>query len=77
VQHVEIRVQECLDDYWTDWFGGLRITHRDQDGTVLAGEVIDQAALYAVLSGLRDAGLTLVEVRSGGQDSTGTHSRGR
>jgi hypothetical protein len=65
VQQVEIRVHEHLDEYWSDWFDGLRIAHRDRDGTVLSGAVVDQAALYALLTKLRDAGLTLASISCG------------
>jgi len=65
VQQVEIRVHEHLDEYWSDWFDGVRIAHRDRDGTVLSGAVVDQAALYALLTKLRDAGLTLASVSCG------------
>jgi len=65
VPHVEIRVTEHLDDHWSSWFDGLRITRRDGQGTVLAGAVVDQAALYALLTKLRDAGMTLAAVSCG------------
>ena len=65
MQQVEIRVHEHLDEHWSDWFDGLRIAHRDRDGTVLSGAVVDQAALYALLTKLRDAGLTLASISCG------------
>ncbi len=61
---VEIRVQGCIDEQWSGWFGGLSISHTRPDETILAGKVEDQAALYGVLGLLRDLGLPLVSVSS-------------
>jgi hypothetical protein len=58
----EIRVKGQIDQDWSDWFEGLTVTHTDQDETILAGEVIDQSALYGLLAKLRDLGLPLVSV---------------
>ncbi|MCB0113203.1 MAG: hypothetical protein R2856_29880 [Caldilineaceae bacterium] len=57
-----IRVEGRLDDAWTDWFGGLAISH-DGDESVLCGSVADQSALHGVLRKLHDLGLALVEVK--------------
>jgi len=59
---VEIRVKGRIDEHWSAWLAGLSITHTDQDETVLSGKVDDQAALYGVLSMLRDLGLPLLSV---------------
>ena len=59
---VEIRVKGCIDEHWSAWLAGLNITHTDEDETVLSGKVVDQAALYGVLSMLRDLGLPLLSV---------------
>jgi hypothetical protein len=58
----EIRVKGQIDQDWSDWFEGLTVTHTDQDETILAGEVIDQSALYGLVAKLRDLGLPLVSV---------------
>ena len=59
---VEITVKGRIDPTWSEWLGGLSVTHAD-DETVLCGELADQAALYGVLSRLRDLGLHLVSLR--------------
>jgi hypothetical protein len=59
---IEIRVKGCIDEHWSAWLAGLNITHTDEDETVLSGKVVDQAALYGVLSMLRDLGLPLLSV---------------
>ena len=61
MQSIEIRVKGRLDEHWSDWFDGLTIAHTG-DETVLTGSVVDQTALYGVLSKLRNLGLPLVSV---------------
>jgi hypothetical protein len=57
-----IRIKGHLDQYWADWFGGLAITLEDSGETLLAGPVVDQAALHAVLRKVRDLGMPLLSV---------------
>ncbi len=59
---VEIRVKGQIDEQWSDWFGGLHISHVEPNGTLLAGPLVDQAAVYGVLAGLCTLGLPLVSV---------------
>jgi hypothetical protein len=61
---VEIRVKGQIDAHWSGWFEGLMIEHVPHEGTVISGEVIDQAALYGLLARLRDLGLPLISVAS-------------
>ena len=58
----EIRVIGVLDQTWSYWFDGFRITCRD-DETWLRGEVSDQAALLGLLAKIVNLGLTLVMVK--------------
>jgi hypothetical protein len=58
----EIRLQGRLDPRWSAWFDGLTLTAEADGTTVLAGPVIDQAALHGVLARLRDLGLPLISV---------------
>ncbi len=63
-QHViyRIQVEGYLDLSWSTWLEGMAIIH-DADGTtVLVGPVIDQTALYGLLSRLRDLSLVLLSV---------------
>ncbi len=57
-----IRVNGHLDPAWSDWFGGLTITQEPSGVTVITGLVQDQAALFGLLSQVRDLGLTLISV---------------
>jgi hypothetical protein len=59
----ELRVQGVLDDRWSAWFEGLRISSDQPGQTTIAGPVADQAALHGLLAKVRDLGLPLLEVR--------------
>jgi hypothetical protein len=60
------RYEICLTGHlaqrWADWFDGLTLTHQSDGTTLLAGEVVDQAALHGLLQKVRDLGLPLVSV---------------
>ena len=56
---VEIRVKGQINEQWSDWLGGLTISYSDPDETILTGTVPDQAALYGIISRLRDMGLSI------------------
>ena len=61
---VEIRVKGRINEEWSEWLGGLTVSHSGPEGTVLTGRVQDQAALYGIISRLRDLGLELSAVSS-------------
>ena len=58
----EIRIKGHLDNRWADWFEGLTITALDNGETLLAGPVVDQAALHGLLRKVRDLGMPLLSV---------------
>lgn len=60
---IEIRFKGQINQQWSEWFGGLAISHPD-DETLLSGLVADSAALYGIISRLRDLGLQLTSVNS-------------
>ena len=60
-QH-EIRLKGHLDTRWADQFAGLSFTHASDGTTILAGPVVDQAALHGLLRKVRDVGLPLLAV---------------
>lgn len=58
----EIRVRGHLGDQWADWFEDLTVTPEEGGETLLAGRVVDQAALHGLLRKVRDLGLPLLSV---------------
>ena len=63
----EICVKGHLDSRWGTMFEGFTFTHTfmpdQQPITVMAGQIIDPAALYGILSRLRNLGVALVSVK--------------
>jgi hypothetical protein len=60
-----IKVQGSLAQHWSESLGGLSISVGDETGqtvTTLSGEVLDQAALMGVLTGLYGMGYPLLSV---------------
>ena len=45
----EMRLKGHLDGRWSQWFDGLQITNLENGEAMLSGEIVDQAALHAVL----------------------------
>lgn len=64
MHQVEIRVKGQIDKRWSEWLEGLEVTHTKEGETVLTGCVADQAALYGLMSKLRDLGFPLAAVHS-------------
>jgi hypothetical protein len=64
MQQIEIRIKGQINPQWSEWFGGLAISHSDLNETILTGLVSDQAALYGIIARLRDLGLQLTFVSS-------------
>jgi hypothetical protein len=61
-ERYNIRVKGHLDPSWSAWFDDLTITNEANGEAVLAGPIVDQAALHGVLIKVRDLGLTLLGV---------------
>lgn len=62
VAYYEIRVAGRLGPEWADWFDGLAIIPQADETTLLAGIVVDQAALHGHLARIRDLALPLLAV---------------
>jgi hypothetical protein len=62
--NVEIQVKGHIDENWAEYLGGLTLTHTEENSTLLTGTLPDQAALYGLISQLRNLGLSLVCVTS-------------
>ena len=66
----EIRIDGHLDDRWSAWFDGLRLTHEPDGTTVIRCPAIDQATLHGLLRRVRDVGLPIVSVTRSSHPST-------
>src|SRR5947209_11265447 len=58
----EIRIKGHLDDRWAGRFDGLTLTREENGVTLLAGTIVDQAALHGLLRAVRDLGVCLLSV---------------
>ncbi|MCB0965309.1 MAG: hypothetical protein KDB37_00615 [Ilumatobacter sp.] len=72
IHRYEIRVQGRLAARWAAWFDGLEVTDAGDGTTVLAGPVVDDAALHGVLQKLRDIGVPLLSLTQLPDDTTRT-----
>lgn len=57
-----IRLEGHLDIAWSEWFDDLEMTHLEDGTTLLSGLLLDQSALYGILSRLRDLCIPLLLV---------------
>ena len=58
----EIRVRGHLAPCWSEYFAGWTLSHTQGGDTLLAGPVLDQAALHGLLARVRDLNLTLISL---------------
>ncbi len=63
MDYYEITVQGHLDARRAECFEGLELRLLPDGGTLIAGFLRDQAELHAMLSRIRDMGVTLVAVK--------------
>ena len=63
MKQVEIQIKGQIDQSRTGWFDGFTIIPGLAGDTILSGKVVDQAALFGLLSKIRDLGLELVSVQ--------------
>jgi hypothetical protein len=57
-----IRIKEKISPQVLDWFEKAMMITTDQDETIIACTITDQAALHGVLSKIRDLNLTLISI---------------
>ena len=71
--YYEIKIKGCLEPGWSEWFAGLKMTHLEENVTLLYGSLPDQAALHGLLERIRDLNLTLLSVSSSDQTNQKTN----
>jgi len=55
-----IEVLGCIGEDWSEWFNGLSIQcHEDKGISMIYGDIKDQAELFALLTKIRNLGLSL------------------
>ena len=59
----EILVEGSLEQRWSAWFAGMKISHTSHGETMFSGCLVDQAALHGILTKIRDLNLVLVSVK--------------
>lgn len=69
-EYYEIKIRGHLDQWWSEWFADLELTHLEGDETLLSGSLPDQAALHGLLERIRDLNLTLISVTYGGPSAS-------
>jgi hypothetical protein len=58
----QIRVKGYLEVEWGEWFDGMSITHDEAGETALTGPLVDQSALFGLLSKVSNLNLALLSV---------------
>jgi hypothetical protein len=61
---VKIKIKGSIDPEWSDWLAGMQVTALENRETLLTGELVDQAALFGVLSRLYSLGLVLLSMQT-------------
>ena len=67
--YYKIRVKGHLDHSWSDWLGGMTISHEENGATLLTGALPDQGALHGVLNRLGDLAVQLISVNRTDEDA--------
>jgi hypothetical protein len=61
-EYYRIIIKSHLDQRWSDWLAGLKITYLEGNETLLTGYLPDQAALHGLLERIRDLNIPLISV---------------
>ena len=57
-----ILVAQHLSDRWTEWFGGMHVQNLPTGEALLFGQLPDRAALYGVLTQMRNLDIQILSV---------------
>ena len=59
----KMRVRGHLKEWFSDYFGGLKLKHNEDGSCTLAGKLQDSAAFYGLILTLRDSGVELLSLK--------------
>lgn len=60
-----IEVVGCISNGWSEWFNGLEVICKEENGiTEIKGNIRDQAELFSVLIKIRNLGLAITKLTS-------------
>ncbi|MFO7631564.1 MAG: hypothetical protein R6W76_03435 [Caldilinea sp.] len=62
VLNCRILVKQQLSEHWAEWFGGLQVQNLPTGEALLFGTLPDHAALYGVLTHMRDLDVQILSV---------------
>ena len=58
----QFRLNRHLDESWSEWLNDMSIEQQPDGTTLITGQIADQAALFGLLSRVRDLGMPLLSV---------------
>jgi hypothetical protein len=64
----QFRLKGHLDKSWKEWLSDMSIEQQPDGTTLITGQIADQAALFGLLSQLRDLGMPLLSINTMSSD---------
>ncbi len=58
----KIKVKGHLKEWFSDYFGGVKLKYNEDGSCTLAGKLQDSAAFYGLILTLRDSGVELLSL---------------
>ncbi len=59
----KMRVRVHLREWFSDYFGGVKLNHNEDGSCTLTGKLQDSAAFYGLILPLRDSGVELLSLK--------------
>lgn len=69
----QFRLNRHLDESWSEWLNDMSIEQQPDGTTLITGQIADQAALFGLLSRVRDLGMPLLSVNILQPDNKAMH----
>jgi hypothetical protein len=71
----QFRLNRHLDESWSEWLNDMIIEQQPDGTTLITGQIADQAALFGLLSRVRDLGMPLLSVNILEPDNRALHQK--